>query len=58
MAARDRDPVALERFVARIPAGRAAATSEIAALSVFLCSAEADYITGQTYTIDGGLTLT
>ena len=56
-AAWQRDPTTMEGFERRIPAGRAASPREIAGLAVFLCSAEADYVTGQTYVIDGGLTL-
>lgn len=38
-----------------IPLGRTAAAFEIAQLAVYLASREADYITGQSFTIDGGL---
>lgn len=38
-----------------IPAGRAGKPEEIAYLAVFLASAEADYVTGSTYVMDGGL---
>jgi meso-butanediol dehydrogenase/(S,S)-butanediol dehydrogenase/diacetyl reductase len=40
----------------RIPMGRAAAPSEIAAAVAFLASSEATYITGVNLPIDGGLT--
>lgn len=46
-----------EHWPFRIPKGRLAAPHEIAAVIAFLCSAEADYITGQTIVVDGGLTL-
>ena len=39
-----------------IPLGRMGEPEEVAALCVFLCSAEATYITGQSFTIDGGET--
>ena len=39
-----------------IPLGRMGEPDEVAALCVFLCSAEATYITGQSFTIDGGET--
>jgi 3-oxoacyl-[acyl-carrier protein] reductase len=39
-----------------IPMGRPGSASEIAGLSVFLCSERASYITGQTVSIDGGYT--
>ncbi|MDB5506706.1 MAG: putative oxidoreductase, family [Devosia sp.] len=41
--------------LARIPAGRYASTAEIAAAASYLASAEARYLTGQTLTLDGGL---
>jgi NAD(P)-dependent dehydrogenase (short-subunit alcohol dehydrogenase family) len=40
-----------------IPMNRIAEPSEIAAAAVFLASSAASYITGETITIDGGLTL-
>jgi glucose 1-dehydrogenase len=42
---------------AHIPMGRAATAEEMAAVTVFMCSDEAAYITGQTLFVDGGLTL-
>ena len=44
------------RLGADIPAGRFAHPQEIAAAAVFLASAGAGYITGQTLLVDGGLT--
>jgi len=38
-----------------IPWKRAASPDEIARLAVFLASSDADYVTGSTYTMDGGL---
>lgn len=40
-----------------IPQGRAGTAEEMAAVTAFLCSDEAAYITGQTIFVDGGLTL-
>jgi len=40
-----------------IPAKRMGTPDEVAALAVFLCSEKSSYITGQTFVIDGGLTL-
>ena len=42
--------------VAAVPAGRAAAPEEYAPLVAFLCGEPARYVTGQTISIDGGLT--
>lgn len=39
-----------------IPWKRAAEPEEIARLALFLASSDADYVTGSTYTMDGGLT--
>ena len=43
---------------AAIPWGRAGKAEEVAELVAFMLSPEADYITGATITIDGGLSLT
>lgn len=40
-----------------IPWQRAGEPVEVAHLAVYLASAEADYVTGQSFTIDGGLTM-
>lgn len=52
------DPAELERREAAIPWGRAGRAEEVADLVLFLLSPAADYITGATVTIDGGLSLT
>jgi 2-keto-3-deoxy-L-fuconate dehydrogenase len=44
-------------FVARQPMGRLGSPQEIAALVVYLAGDDAQFITGQAITIDGGLTL-
>ncbi|MEP6852089.1 MAG: SDR family oxidoreductase [bacterium] len=49
------DPKVLEEQVQSIPFKRAAEPSEIARLAVFLASADADYVTGSEYVMDGGL---
>ena len=42
--------------VAAIPLGRPATPAEFAPLVTFLCGEPACYVTGQTFSIDGGLT--
>jgi glucose 1-dehydrogenase len=49
------NPKVLEEQVQSIPWKRAAQPSEIARLAVFLASPDADYVTGTTYVMDGGL---
>ncbi len=44
-------------FIARQPMGRLAQAEEIAAMVVYLASDEAAFITGQSFTIDGGMTV-
>jgi NAD(P)-dependent dehydrogenase (short-subunit alcohol dehydrogenase family) len=47
--------VATDRLLARVPLGRLAEPSEIAAVIVFLSGPGSSYITGQTIIVDGGL---
>jgi NAD(P)-dependent dehydrogenase (short-subunit alcohol dehydrogenase family) len=42
------------RRVEKVPLKREGTADEVAAMAAFLCSEEADYITGQTYNVDGG----
>ena len=52
------DPVeARKNFIARQPLGRLAQPHEIAPLVVFLASDESAFVTGQAYSIDGGITI-
>ena len=51
------DPVRLRRAEQRIPWSRPGEPWEIAKLAAYLVSDDADYVTGQTFFIDGGLTL-
>jgi len=52
------DPVAARKnFIARQPMGRLAQAHEIAPLVVFLASNESAFVTGQAYSIDGGMTI-
>ena len=46
-----------DRILARIPMQRFARAEEIANMVAFLVSDEAEYITGQTFAIDGGLSI-
>ena len=48
------DRAAQQRILARTPAGRIGEPDEIAGVAVFLASADASYITGQTVYADGG----
>ena len=45
---------AKQEFLSRIPAGRIGTADDIAFAALFLASDEANYITGQTITVDGG----
>ena len=49
------DPKVREEQTQSIPWKRAAEPAEIGRLAVFLASSDADYVTGATYVIDGGL---
>ena len=49
------DPQLREQQVQSIPLKRAAQPAEIAKLALFLASSAADYVTGSTYVMDGGL---
>jgi glucose 1-dehydrogenase len=51
------DPAKKAEVEAHIPMGRAGTAEEMAAITAFLASDEAAYITGQTVYVDGGLTL-
>jgi 3-oxoacyl-[acyl-carrier protein] reductase len=43
------------RMLKQIPLGRFGSTKDVAGVCVFLASQEADYITGQTIIVDGGM---
>jgi glucose 1-dehydrogenase len=51
------DPAKLSALRRQIPLGRLGRPEDVAALAVFLASAEAAYVTGSTYFVDGGLTV-
>ncbi len=47
----------LEAFIAKIPLGRMGVPDDIAKVAAFLASEDADYITGETIIVDGGMLL-
>lgn len=49
------DPEAMKSALSEIPLGRFGKPDEVASVAVFLASDEADYVTGSTYYIDGGM---
>jgi len=50
-------PERLAAFMATIPLGRMSMASDIAAAAVYLCSDEAEFITGAVLPVDGGRTI-
>jgi NAD(P)-dependent dehydrogenase (short-subunit alcohol dehydrogenase family) len=51
------DPAAVkQQFAARVPMGRYGTPEEVADLVSFLCSDEARFVNGASYTLDGGMT--
>ena len=56
-AGRTEDPAKLEKSLKEIPWGRVGQPEEIAKLALFLAADTGDYVTGQTWTMDGGLTM-
>lgn len=50
------DPVLRDKLMANIPLRRLGQPEDVAGLVAFLASSDADYITGATYFVDGGLT--
>jgi glucose 1-dehydrogenase len=50
------DPSRIAPLLANIPLGRIGKPADCAALVVFLASSDADYCTGATFFVDGGLT--
>jgi 3-oxoacyl-[acyl-carrier protein] reductase len=46
-----------EAALARVPAGRFGAAADVAAAVIFLASAEAGYVTGQTLHVNGGMAM-
>ena len=50
-------PMKLKALMENIPLARLGKTSDVAGVAAFLASADADYITGATIVVDGGLDL-
>ena len=55
-ADRMQDPVFYNSLVRRIPAGRLGKGRDMAAAALFLCSEGAEFVTGVTLKVDGGVT--
>jgi NAD(P)-dependent dehydrogenase (short-subunit alcohol dehydrogenase family) len=51
------NPTSRERYIAETPLGRIGEPDDVAGSAVFLASAAGAFITGQTITVDGGLTI-
>lgn len=56
-AKRVEDPQEMAQELPNIPWRRPGRPEEVAALALYLASDDADYVTGQSFTIDGGLTM-
>jgi glucose 1-dehydrogenase len=50
------NPAELKSLLENIPLARLGKTSDVSGVAVFLASSDADYITGTTIVVDGGLT--
>jgi glucose 1-dehydrogenase len=50
------DPKKLNSLLGQIPLARLGKPKDVAGVAVFLASEDADYVTGSTYYVDGGLT--
>jgi 3-oxoacyl-[acyl-carrier protein] reductase len=46
-----------EAIIAKVPAGRLGSSDDVAAAALYLASAEAAYITGQTLHVNGGMAM-
>ena len=51
----DMDEEMIKKFTDKIPLGRIGTANDVANAVLFLASQSADYITGQTISVDGGL---
>ncbi len=50
------NPMKLDYLLGQIPLKRLGQTDDVAGVAIFLASDEADYVTGSTFFVDGGLT--
>jgi glucose 1-dehydrogenase len=50
------DPEKLKSLLENIPLNRLGTAEDVAGIAAFLASSDADYVTGATYFVDGGLT--
>jgi 3-oxoacyl-[acyl-carrier protein] reductase len=46
-----------ETIIAKVPAGRLGTSDDVAAAALYLASAEAAYMTGQTLHVNGGMAM-
>ena len=46
-----------EEILKRVPLGRMGTANDVSGVCLFLASREADYITGQTIVVDGGMAI-
>ena len=49
------DPDKLGALLQNIPMGRLGKSEDVAGMVAFLASSDADYVTGSTFVVDGGL---
>jgi glucose 1-dehydrogenase len=50
------DPARVNALLENIPLKRVGKPEDVAGIAAFLASSDADYVTGATYFVDGGLT--
>ena len=46
-----------DQVLARIPAGRFGTPDDVAGIVAFLCTTDSDYVTGQAFSVDGGMSV-